>query len=168
METRTYKVYKIDELPKEAREKAIEKWREDMDYPFLEEMVQEELEELLKDNNIKGDPTVQYSFSYCQGDGAMFYGSFEWNNIIINIKHSGHYYHAYCKTVDYDYSQLPKEPTEKQQEKLEAEFEQIYIDICEKLEKYGYNIIKEEDKEENIIETMRINDYDFTLNGDID
>ena len=76
METRTYNVYKFNELTKEAKENAINKWYEDEEYPFLEEDLRQELENI---DTLKlfSDVKLQYSLSCCQGDGLSFSASID-------------------------------------------------------------------------------------------
>src|SRR5271169_3042881 len=71
MEIRQYNVYKFEELSKEAKKKAIDKWYESEDYPFLGEDIMQELE-YLDTLKIFEDVKLQYSLSNCQGDGVSF------------------------------------------------------------------------------------------------
>lgn len=156
--TKEYTVYTYDELSKEAKEKALNKWREGNDYFFLEDCMNERLHELLEENQIQDTndtsepgtkPTqVLYSLSCCQGDGAMFEGVYIWNGYTVTIKHSGHYYHSYSKDIDI----TDEEGNEPETDEPLNAFESIYQNICKELEQYGYNFIEYEDSEENFIE----------------
>lgn len=72
------KLYKFEELSKEAKERAIEQWREkgydfdDNDAQFLTE----DFKEILKERGFY-DPKVYWSLGYCQGDGVCFEGAIE-------------------------------------------------------------------------------------------
>ena len=164
MITKTINLYTIDELKEQypdGYQKAIEKWREDIDYPFLEDYMTELCIELLEENEIVGKPTVMYDLSYCQGDGAMFEGSFEWKGYTIDIKHSGHYYHYNSK----DMSIYDKDGDEIVAGDIDIDFNNLYVEICDKLERAGYKYIEEEREEENILDTIRANEYTFESNG---
>jgi hypothetical protein len=160
---KTYTVYKFNELPEESKTLAIEKWRQDDDLLFLEDDIQYHLDELLKEYNITGEGTPLYSLSYCQGDGAMFEGTFDWKDYQVIIKQDGCYYHSYSK-----YISMYDENNELAPNKVDAEFEGIYQAICIDLEKYGYDVIETAQSDENITEILQANDYDFTLDGKID
>lgn len=175
MKTKTINLYSYQELSDEAKKKAHAKWREDNDYMFLENDMNEWLHELLKENKIKDvygtynekdlntfgqtskRANVRYSLSYCQGDGVMFEGTFEWEDHMLKITHNGHYYHSHSKIVDWI--------DQPQSEVQERRFEEIYQKICKELERRGYDYIEYEDSEESFIEACEANDYTFRENG---
>ena len=43
----------------------------------------------------------------------------------------------------------------------------MYKDLCDGLEKRGYEMIEWEDSEENIKEIMEANEYEFDVNGEV-
>ena len=53
MKTATIKLYGVNELSKEAFQKAYTKWRDNIDMPFLGSMLNDECNELLKSEGIK-------------------------------------------------------------------------------------------------------------------
>ena len=73
VETKEIKIYEFDELSEDVKEEVKEKIEQRIiDNRF--EWLKEELEEyLLHMCNIK-NCKLEYSFSYCQGDGCCFYG----------------------------------------------------------------------------------------------
>ena len=160
MKTKTYRVYKFDELSDESKQKAINKCIESNEYHGLKLEMEDFLSQLLEEYGIKGEPKIYYSLSYSQGDGAMFEGDFEWNMRDITISQVGRYTHSNSKEISFASSDVC--------ERIENEFEKIYQEICNKLEKYGYSCIEYEDSEEAIIEAFEANDCYFTVNGDID
>lgn len=171
MKTKTLTLYDYSELSKEAKEVALRKWRENNEYLFLDDFMAHKLHELLEENGIKDKndtskagtrPTpVYYSLSYCQGDGAMFQGSFKWNGYNVDIKHRGHYYHSYSADVEIT-DEEGNEP--ETGEPLKA-FELIYQNICGELEDFGYSTMREEDSEERFIEVCELNEWTFRENG---
>ncbi len=167
MKTITKKIdlFNYNELSKEAKEKALSNFRNDNEYDMLTEFLEENLYDLLKNNKITSDNAkVMYSLSYCQGDGAMFYGNFEWKKYNITIKHFGRYYHSNSKTIDISTNdQFFDDASEGDYEK----FEKIYQKICHALEKYGYDFIDTENSEQNFIESCESNDWTFLLTGEM-
>lgn len=131
MQTKTYNVYKFDELTNEQKEKAIENLRHiNVDYDWSQWTIEDETETLEKygfDN-----VTIFFSGFWSQGDGACFVGSLDNDGLLsfltvtkqlakyptlvraikngtiyVNIKitHTGHYYHENSTTID-DYTEM--------------------------------------------------------------
>lgn len=159
----TYNVYKFDELSKEAQEKALEYFREHEDFWGLGDELEEILTVLLKENKITYDvlPKIYYSLSWCQGDGAMFEGTVYWKSYTAVIKQSGRYYHYNSKSIELFSTKTDKEASDK----VYHEFNDLYVDICQALEKAGYDSIDYTLSEENMKEMIEANDYEFTENG---
>ena len=84
--TINYEVYKYNELSDEAKEKA-KQWYLERQEPFVfSEMVKEDLNCLFGKNSLD----VQYSLSYCQGDGLNIYGEINAEDIFKCLeKHNG-------------------------------------------------------------------------------
>jgi len=161
MQEKIIKVYSFDELSVEAKERALQDYRNYNDMPFLEDEMNERLAQLLKENKIKGKGEVAYSLTFSQGDGAMFRGQFEWKSYSVNIKHAGHYENSYCKIIDISSIKTGNDANED----TYSQFESIYQDICKELEKYGYSIIEDENSEETIKDIFESNGYTFLDNG---
>ena len=158
------KVYTIKELNETAKEKALNLLREDNSYDFLSEDLEERLRELLKDNKIKVDYLqIYYSLSYSQGDGVCFVGNFEYKDYLVFIKHIGRYNHKNSVEIDI----LDSESEEVMEDDICEEFKEIFDDICDQLEKIGYNYIEYVDSEENLIDMCEINEYTFLENGEM-
>jgi hypothetical protein len=157
--TKEYKLYSFNELSEEAKERALRDWNDNDDMPFLEDNMQDECEELLKEYEIEGTPELQYSLGYSQGDGVQFVGRFEWQGLDVRIEHDGHYCHSYCKTLD-----VLNADGEYMEDK-EKEFEEIYQKICKSLEDFGYKFIEYDRSEECFKENCEANDYTFLENG---
>ena len=159
MRTTTINLYSINELSPEAQEKAIKEWRENDDLPLLEEYMNDRLQAKLEQHKIEGDAQIRYSLSHCQGDGVSFTGTFEYKGQTYEVKVTDHHYqHAYtCSITDF---------SETESEALEADFKEVYLEICRQLEKEGYNYIEDMQSDETIKETLLINEYEYTENGD--
>lgn len=182
MKTITYTVYTFDELSEEAKQKAIQEWRQSdpgHTLPFLSDNMNEWAREILLENEITLDKTddsnkkkwcnfsekyfCYYSLSYCQGDGAMieFVGTWK-NKYYISTTHSGHYYHSRSRNIDIeaiDGSQVTNDVID--------DFSELYDAMCKELAKRGYNEIDYNNSDEYISETLSANDYHFTQDGKI-
>ena len=84
--TKTYDVYKYNELSESAKEK-VKEWYLQGQEPFIfSDDCKEDLRNLFGKNNLD----VQYSLSYCQGDGFNIYGKIDAENIFNCLeKHNG-------------------------------------------------------------------------------
>lgn len=177
--TKTYNVYKLEELTPKAQEKARAKWAESNEYYFLSDYLNERLHELLEEKGIKDlndtskagtRPTqVLYSLGYSQGDGACFRGEFlfTYENVEYTaiVTHSSRYYHA--KSVDItilrDGSEV--DATGYTWGDAEEYFKNIYEDICTELEAEGYNYMEYEDSMERFQEVCDGHEYMFLEDG---
>tara|TARA_R100000049_G_C1877953_1_gene35339 strand:- start:59 stop:565 length:507 start_codon:yes stop_codon:yes gene_type:complete len=162
IEEKTIKVYEYNDLNEKAKEKALNWFRENNNYDFLSDNLEEDLKELLRVNKISFDESLKiyYSLSYSQGDGFCFEGDFEYKDYQINIKNSGHYSHKNSVNIE-----ITKEDGEDAKEEIYKEFKNIFDDICDELEKIGYSYIESENSEENFIEMSNANEYKFLEDG---
>jgi len=173
MELKQIEVYNFEELSDEVKEKVLNKFREQNEYYFLEENLNEELNILLEENGIKptGETNLRYSLGYCQGDGVSFTGNFKFKgfDFIIELGHLSNLY-SHSRTTDIstaDEYDDNGDITEELREIREKEFKNIYYKICDKIEKVGYSHIEADDSEEAIKENIEANEYKFLSNGDI-
>ncbi len=174
--SKEYVLYSYDELSEKAQEKALDNFRKDNEYIFLSDCLSQRLHELLEEYDIKDTndtskpgttPTqVMYSLSYCQGDGCMFEGVFEWKKYTVYIKHNGRYYHSNSKFIEiHETDNQGFDIGEDYEPEVYKEFEELYQKICKELEKYGYDFIEYEDSEENFRESCEANEYTFLEDG---
>ena len=66
----TYEIYTYDELSGEAKEKVKQWYLEGQEADIFTDICKEDLNNLFGENDLD----VQYSLSYCQGDGFNIYG----------------------------------------------------------------------------------------------
>lgn len=148
-----------------ARRRLVVRWY------GLQVHLDDEISTLLEENGIVPVSTadkkyaskyakVYYSLGHCQGDGVMFEGTFEWKGWIVNVKHSGHYYHSHSKVIELS-NDNGDEPTQAD----ENAFEIIYQDICKRLEKTGYEYIDDVQTEEYFEEQCNANNWTFEEDG---
>lgn len=205
IETKEIKIYEFDELSEDVKEEVKEKIEQriiDNRFEWLKEDLQEHLKHEYNINGAK----LEYSFSYCQGDGCCFYGinllsyfnlkkqdnlnkfesyilekySPEEIELILEylhddcnlklIKHSSHYSHKCTCSIDYGwYYNDDKECENKVNnliDKLAQDLEEnVFYVICDELEEIGYNCYYVD--EDEILEYIEINEYEFLEDGSI-
>ena len=188
-------VYKFDELPEESKQFAIEKFRENnLDYEWYE-FTYEDARECGKQIGIDIDK-IYFSGFWSQGDGACFEGSYsyakrglqaikyhapketELHRIALelqkiqrknfyrleaSVKHSGHYYHEMCTDITVDENYYGNY--------IGGEAEEIVIELLRDFMCWIYKSLENEydylQSDEQIIETIECNEYNFTLDGEI-
>lgn len=166
MKTKTINLYSYEELSKESKEKALENWRKDNQYFFLEEDLLNRLGEYLDDAKIKkvGDPKVLFSLSHSQGDGVMFEGEFKWGKYTLYIKRYGRYCHSKSAIIEMQETDNLGFSMDDE-DACVIDFTELYEEICRKLEKDGYDFIEYEDSEENFMQECNGSGYTFTSDG---
>jgi len=172
MKQKTIQLYDFDELSDEAKSKALDNHNEHNDHDFLSENLNDYLSQLLEEAEIKTDNAkLFYSLGYCQGDGVCFEGDFEYKGVNISGRHSGNYYHSNSVNIEAeeiendDDDDLKSDLNEIVQEEAEAEFKEVYQEICDKIEKAGYGEIEYNQSEEAFKEMCDANEYTFESNG---
>lgn len=163
MQTKTYNIYTYDELTTEAQEKARDWYKEGNEYFWLEEYITEKAEELLKNAGFTNlhNPKPFYSLSYCQGDGAMIEFTGEYNGLTVTVKNSGRYSHERSTDIS-----ITDEDGEDVNDKIHEEIEEtILVPLFIELKRAGYAYIEAEDEDENVAESIRVNEYTFLENG---
>ena len=189
MQTIETNVYSFNELSKEVQSKVIEKKRRGMHEDgqpllFFSEYCQEKAYQ-------KGFKNIglQYSLSNCQGDGLSFSAEIDKEKFIkeclSDIKTSVYdilcnYVHFKCKGNEGRYCYASKKDIEvstdfykntpnldKVIDILYNHIADTYMTLCGELEKDGYNEIEYYYSDENVIETILSNDYQYTINGQL-
>ncbi len=190
--TKEYKVYKFEELTEEIKEKVIEKWYENEDYPCLTDTLEQDLENHFDEKGIFSDTTLNYSLSHCQGDGLNFSGDIDLKKFldcIYSIKlpewkkrglceyvykvystgNDGRYCFANKNDIDftYNYSDKKYKYLDKLFYKVYHEIQNYYMTICEGLKKAGYDEIKYRMNNAEFKDHCESNNYEFLENGEI-
>lgn len=160
METKTVKVYNFSELSIEAQEKVINDYYENEDYFYLSDDLNEELNQI---DCYFHDTEFYYSLNYSQGDGLHILGKFDidkWlkdkynfkqsvNDTVYNLIYSveSKSNRRYCFASKSDISvdidpYLDKYPNlEELIDSIIDDIKDYYMDLCKKLETYGYSIL---------------------------
>ena len=121
--TREYKVYNFSELSEEAKDK-VKQWYLDDDFRpcEFENIYTEDLKYLFNNSDLK----LQFSLSYCQGDGLNIYGKLDLMDVFTAIKdteHSGDLFEQYKDLF-----------SEHEQKTIEA-----YMEVCGREVELPYN-----------------------------
>lgn len=101
--TTTYTIYNFNELSEEVQKAAIDKYINatiDQRNDWYYEDCKEELKRLLPNSEAK----LQYSLSYCQGDGLEIYGSIAWADLLEAVKED--LTEKEAKTIDHYLSEI--------------------------------------------------------------
>jgi len=189
------RAYKFNELSKEAKDKAIEEHREwEWAHGEYLHFFTEDCEEHAKELGFT-DCKFQYSLSCSQGDGLSFsaenyegleklflneLGKGKGNtakilaeNCTVEIKgNNGRYCYAsendvelYIENYTSSINCTNIDNIEDVVSGVESELKTIYMDLCRKLEKQGYDEIDYQNSDECISETIESNEYEFTEDG---
>jgi len=173
MEIKEIEVFKYDELSEESQDKALRNHNENNQFDYLGEDLESYLDELLEENNIKGDAKLFYSLSYSQGDGVRFEGNFEYKKFNISVKNSGLSCHKYNSSItiegqeDSD-DEIKNDVLEMMRNNIENDFKDAYKQICDKIEVRGYDQIEHEQSKENFEEICDANEYKFRIDGTLE
>ena len=121
--TREYKVYHFSELSEDAKEK-VKQWYLDDDFRpcEFENIYTEDLKYLFNNSDLK----LQFSLSYCQGDGLNIYGKLDLMDVFTAIRdteHSGDLFEQYKDLF-----------SEHEQKTIEA-----YMEVCGREVELPYN-----------------------------
>ena len=121
--TREYKVYNFSELSEEAKDK-VKQWYLDDDFRSydFENIYTEDLRYLFNNSDLK----LQFSLSYCQGDGLNIYGKLDLMDVFTAIRdteHSGDLFEQYKDLF-----------SEHEQRTIEA-----YMEVCGREVELPYN-----------------------------
>ena len=155
--------YSFNELSEAAKNKAIQQHYENEDYYFLSEDLNEYLIELLNEYgyqylNIK----LEYSLSNSQGDGVNFTGELKINcnnEITIKIEKLNFRYCHELTTALFFYDENNEQINEID------EIKKDYIQICKKVEKYGYSILEYRMSFDEFNEYSEENNIEYFISG---
>jgi hypothetical protein len=188
MRQETINIYKFSELSEESKQKAIDKWYETEDYPFLTEDLTELI--IANENFCFDDIQLQYSLSCCQGDGLSFSGKLDiekflrfhfskklkdsqikiMSDLLYFVKstgNTGHYCYAHKNQIEYEYNDYKSYPhLEKLFEtEILPEIQDYYMRICKDAEKEGYVILDYRMNFQEFEDFTDSNNYEFYRNG---
>jgi len=188
MRTIRTKVYQFNELNDDAKEVAINWYREKnrVDLGLFNEGAKEKIEDI----GFLGNVELRYSLSNSQGDGLSFscdyfdklnelfievlgQGKEKTINCIINnclfklTGNTGHYCFASTSDIDYYLEDKEREYYRVTHivRKVCKDLKGIYMKLCEDLEKDAYIDIEYQLSDDYIAEELIENEYEFTKSG---
>lgn len=187
MKTIEIELYKFTELSENAKNTAIENERKkEIEFDWFSDFCHDQISE----NGFKGNIKLQYSLSRSQGDGLSFYCDYfdNLNDLFIQILgtekqktidtilnniyfkcdgNNGRYCYASKNdiTLELDDYKGNNYLIHEIVSKVESKLKDLYIDLCNQLEKQGYEDIEHQYSDEYISETLTENDYYFTIDG---
>lgn len=162
--TKTYEVYKYEELSKEIQEKLLEK---EVDYCvesyceccLYEDMLDYARQLLKKYFGQKATlDKVWYDLSYSQGSGAMIEFNLDYYNCNVTIKQHGHYYHEHSFIIEENGDKYLSD------NRYKYLYDKI-VDMNYELSKYGYNLVNCENFTEQAKEQLE--EQEYLENGEI-
>lgn len=148
--TEIFNVYNYNELSEEAKEKAKEWYLDDVTRTdVFESTYTDDLRYLFSGSDLK----MQFSLSYCQGDGLNIYGELDLVNIFTAIRNKEYCGDTFKKFWDY--------MTEEEQKTIEAYMKKCgrYIDLPYNNGHYSYCVADRTDFAEEWIDTLEYYRY---------
>ena len=167
------KIYKFEELSDEAKEKAMNWWRETDDLPMLKEDLTEEAQNLL-DNITKNDNIPLGAFEvkkvyFCLGFVQADYVTVEYSgevtdndNVISTFEVEGY---ELKHQFNPDISIYGDFEEEEEKYKLEQIIKNQHEQMCKKLMKWEHDYVLEQDSDEVVSKNIIANEYDFREDG---
>lgn len=190
MRTVRTKVYDFEELSPEAQQVAIEWFREGQ-HIYLSDF-NYDAEQQIAEAGFYDKVQVIYSLNNCQGDGLSFQASRIEDDVVRRMfkevmgegkdrsiqtimddcefrctGNNGRYCYASRRDLSYEYngSSTSSENIERVVGLVEEKLQDLYMELCSKLEKEGYAEIEYQMSDEYIKDTIIANEYEFTKDG---
>lgn len=193
-ETKTYTVYKYEELSESAKENVRKWYLEGQEPCIFTEDCRMMLNELFPNSDLK----VEYSLAYCQGDGLNIYGDIDLGDVLeriandftekerkfikwacrsygrtYNMPSNHRYCYCICSRNDFTedwYDGMKQECMRGIPEDTLDKFNRlvgIYLDkLCGELEEDGYNFFYEI-SDEDLRDACEVNEWEFDEDGNI-
>lgn len=191
MRTIRLKVYKFEELSEGSKEVAIQDQRNDP-YNVSLDMFNYDAVEQIYEAGFKGNVLLNYSLSYCQGDGLSFSCDYfdKLNDLFIEVLgpgkqktidciinncsfsnkgNIGRYSYASRNDISFEFDDYSgnKYLIHSIVSKVEEKLNNIYFLLCKDLEDQGYEEIAYYDSAEAISEKLIDLEYEFLENGSL-
>lgn len=191
-QTRTYQVYKFDELTPEQQAKALDNLRNiNVDFDDWHEFILDEAKEDLAKQGY-ADAHIAYSGFWSQGDGASFTATLDiatWlkqhklagkyrtlynhaDDCYMRINQSGHYCHEYTMSVDYGNEAygIDQDTYNRLFDQLDTVSDVVLEDARAEAKRIYRQLEAEYDyqtEDSQVKETILANEYEFTQEGKI-
>lgn len=191
MRTIRTKVYNFNELSNEAKAVAIENFKNNQEVCL--DFFNEECTEQIEEAGFFDDVKLQYSLSYCQGDGLSFSCSKVKESLLLSFfveilgknkektakiiiencifentgNNGNHYCYASKNDIEFICENYKSDidNIDAIVSQVENKLQILYIDLCKKLENQGYSEIEYQRSDEAVMESLIENGYEFTIEG---
>lgn len=189
--TITVNVYKYDELCEKAKERVKTDYLQDCRTAYeFSEICEEELLTLFPHSSLK----VEYSLSYCQGDGLNIYGVLDLEDAFMRVisdltdeeqytlikllgknhykyrmRQNGRYSYSICDRHFYVEDLIPENEDDEAVMSALAKFNHVVrqnlVELCGTFERMGYEFFYEV-SDEDMRENCEANGWEFTADGE--
>ena len=187
-------VYEFDDLSKDVQEDVIGRYRDRL-ADLLDDDLKDIMKMEFNNHKHNLNFELAYSLSYCQGDGVSFTGNIEGKeellefaslvydnkvpkNIIRLIKwdiiykvdfvrNSYRYVHKYSVQTNIipNYVMVKDCHTSRAITEFENAINEWYSQVCDTMEKFGYDTIENMYSDDNIKSYIEANEYEFFIDG---
>ena len=190
MRVQEVKLYTFNELSEDSKQLAIRNYRNNNQETFMDFFTDDAIEQI-HEAGFKGDIKLAYSFSYSQGDGLSFscdyfdskvlHGLFQdvlgsvfkdktieflINNSEFRLKgNTGQYAFALASQIEFSSCLDYRRNIDILFLQVERRIMEIYVHLCHKLERQGYNEIEHQSSDEYISDNLISNECEFTADG---
>ena len=155
------KIVFFDDLSEQAKDKAREWYKDGNGLEFLGEYLENFISEKLNAEGFTVDNIeVFYSLSNSQGDGVSFTATLSRGLMTYEVNRNDSRY-SHEMTISEVYYENESGEVIDQPELLEK-----MRSIARQAEKAGYKYIEDEDKDGNVDENIRSNEYTFSIKGE--
>lgn len=191
MRTIRTKVYKFEELVVDAQQNAIEEFQQNQEIhlDFFNDDAKGQIEQAGFYDNVE----LQYSLSYCQGDGLSFSCNRVEESVLLSFfaeilgkdkektakiiiencsfentgNKGSHYCYASTNDITFEFDDYSgtRNNIHEVVSQVEKKLAVKYFDLCKELENQGYKDIEYQRSEENVREILIENEYEFLANG---
>lgn len=158
--TKQYNVYTFAELSDEVKQAVIDRYYENLEYPFLSQDINERLPEI-DTKGVFSNFDVTYSLGYSQGDGLSFSADFDIEKFLdsydfqnfkkralaqqyfISVKNNGRYAYASKSCVRWEencasrYMLSDLARLGELFDSIYADIVNYYLQVCSEAKKYG-------------------------------
>ena len=189
MKTIEINLYSFSELSELAKERAIQDWYENDDYPFLSDDIENSITEQFDTEKVFSNIKLSYSLSYSQGDGLSFGCDFNFEKWLEkytfqNFKkralmeifevsidaNNGRYSYAHKDCISSNKNYMTNNTLELKNldqlfENILNDIQNYYLEVCKHAERYGYSEIEYRMDEAEFSECCDANYYTFLEDG---
>jgi len=186
MRKRTYTLYSLHELPTEARQRVLDRYRYmNVDDQWWYQLTVENWKAKLESMGYE-DPRILFSGFYSQGDGACFEArinlevwlgqsgltgkyrrlrdAYSTSDVELTLRHSGCYYHEYSTLLESHYSGSDDRVTRELSD-VESLITEERVRLAKEIYRELERAYDAQTDNEAVAETLNANEFEFFKNG---